>query len=142
MEQQLSEIEFEVEGTDLIRIPDGIYQGQCIKYEPGLCFGKNKKLFLHFQITTEGEEFGKVIVMCFNVNYKKLPKGSKYFKTWVFANKGIRPARGDRLSSKVFMNKVFKFTARTVKPKFNTGQVKPEFLWYSVIDELIEIVAG
>jgi len=123
MEQQLSEIEFEVEGTDLIRIPDGIYQGQCIKYEPGLCFGKNKKLFLHFQITTEGEEFGKVIVMCFNVNYKKLPKG-------------------DRLSSKVFMNKVFKFTARTVKPKFNTGQVKPEFLWYSVIDELIEIVAG
>ena len=63
-------------------IPNGTYEAQCIKYDSKFCLGKARKLFLHFQILEDGENYGNQIFMAFNMPYnRKIRQGSKYFKT-------------------------------------------------------------
>ena len=98
-----------IAGTEWPTIPEGIYEAQCIKHEYGCSFGR-KVLFLHWQIVTQGEQFGSVLFQALNVNYKRFSMGTSYYKTWCIANKA-RPKRGDRMSPKVFKKKVFSVRA-------------------------------
>jgi hypothetical protein len=123
-------------------IPNRIYQAQCIKYDGSFVLGKARKLFLHFQVIEPGEHNGKRIFMAFNVPYdQKIKQGSKYFKTWVFVNGWRKPTRNAKMSARLFLNKVYRIKTRTVKPKFQ-GQETPSDYWYSVVDYIVEVIAG
>ena len=71
----------------------------------------------------------------------KIKTGSKYYKTWTMVNGWNKPTRNAKMSPRLFKNKIFKVKTRTVKPQHN-GNEMPEHFWYSVVDEIVEVVAG
>jgi len=124
-------------------IPEGTYQVCCIRAEKGTSHFRSLKMFLGFKIVDPGKYIGTELFMAMNLidmksgkPFKKVPRGSKYYKQWVIANKNILPYRGDRMSSAIFKNGVFEAVVRTVKPTFPDGTERPECFHYSVIDYL------
>jgi hypothetical protein len=121
-------------------IPNGIYEVQCTKFDDKFFLGKTQKTFLTFRIVV-GEHEGKEIFMAFNMPYTgKIKTGSKYYKTWVMVNNWQRPSRNAKMSPKLFVNKIYKVRTRTVKPKHN-GNEMPEHFWYSIVDEILQVIA-
>ena len=124
------------------RLPNAVYEAQCIKFDQSFVLGTTKKLFLHFKITELGEHHGKVIFEAFNMPYNgRIKQGSKYYKTWVMVNDWNPPSRNAKMSPRLFLKKVFKVKTRTVKPEHNKKPM-PDSFWYSVVDEIVEVVAG
>lgn len=128
-------------------IPDGIYQAQCIHYEKGNSHHKSTKLFLHFKII-EGRYFEEKLFMAINLTdsktgkeFRKVPRGSKYYESWVIANNNQLPSRGDKMSPKIFKDRIFEVKTRKVRPKFDDGREKPKCFHYTVIDHLIQRLA-
>jgi len=121
-------------------IRDGTYEAQCVNYDSKFCLGKARKLFLHFEILTNGEYFGEQIFQAFNMPYnKRIRQGSKYFKTWVMVNNWQKPSRNAKMSPRLFLNKIYRIKTRTVKPTHN-GKEMPKEFWYSVVDEILEVI--
>ena len=121
-------------------IPDRIYEAQCINYDTKFCLGKTRKTFLNLVILDQGEHYQKLIFMAFNMPYdKKIRTGSKYYKTWCMVNGWQKPSRGANMSPRIFLNKIFRIKTRTVKPSHNGGKMPKEF-WYSIVDEIIEVI--
>ena len=79
--------------------------------------------------------------MAFNMPYdKKIKSGSKYYKNWVMVNGWNKPSRNAKMSPRIFKNKIYKIKTRTTMPKHN-GKEMPENFWYSVVDEILEVIA-
>jgi hypothetical protein len=130
-----------VSADDKPRIPDGVYEAQCIKYDAKFVMGITRKVFLNFKIIEPGEYGGKVIFQAFNMPYDgKIRTGCKYYKTWCMVNGWRKPSRNAKMSPRLFKNKIYKVKTRTSKPKHN-GKAMPEDFWYSVVDEIIEVIA-
>ncbi len=124
------------------RVPNRVYEAQCIRYDNKFVLGKTKKLFLKFKILDMGEHHGKEIFMAFNMRYDdKIKQGSKYFKTWCLANNWSKPSRNAKMSPRIFINKIFKIKTRTVKPPYYGKESMPEDFWYSIVDTIVEVVA-
>jgi hypothetical protein len=100
-----------------------------------------KKAFLYFRIIQAGDHLGQVLFMAvtFPTN-GRFAVSSKYLQQWSMAA-GKRPARRDRLSTKVFRNKSFLAFVRTVT-KDSTGKTRCGDAQYSVIDQLIKVQTG
>lgn len=123
------------------RLPDRIYEAQCISYDSKFVLGKTKKLFLNFKIIEMGEHQGKIIFLAFNMRYDdKIKQGSKYFKTWCQVNNWQKPTRNAKMSPRIFLNKIFKVKTRVTKPSHN-GKEMPENFWYSVVDHIVEVMS-
>lgn len=122
-------------------LPNRIYEGQCIKYDNKFVLGKTRKVFLTFKIVEPGEHHGKQIFQAFNMPYNgKIKTGSKYYKTWCMVNNWQKPSRNAKMSPRLFLNRIYEFKTRTVKPLHN-GKEMPQDFWYSVVDELLEVIA-
>ena len=122
-------------------IPEGNYEAQCINYDSAF-IAKRRKTFLHFRILEPGPHSGKQIFMAFNMpDEKKIRMGSKYYKTWCMVNGWKKPSKNAKMSPRIFKNKIYKIKTRPVKPKHH-GKEMPEDFWYSVVDEIIEVVTG
>ena len=123
-------------------LPNGTYEVQCVSYNSGPYLGKTRKMFLYFKIIDSGEHHGKLIFQAFNMPYNgKIKTGSKYYKTWVMVHGWQKPSRNAKMSPKLFLDKVYKIKTRTAKPKHN-GKDMPDKFGYSVVDEILEVVAG
>jgi len=123
-------------------IPNGTYEAQCIKYDNKFVLGKTKKTFLAFRIVSLSEHQGKEVFQAFNMPYDgKIKTGSKYYKTWCMVNGWMRPSRNAKMSPRIFLNKIYRIKTRTTKPRLN-GKEMPQDFWYSVVDEIIEVIAG
>jgi len=114
-----------------ILIPDGDYQAYCFDYKTKRVrkWKNERRLWLWFEIY-EGKYRGKRTYRSYPYPEKVSPC-SAYYKEWLIANKGKKPARNSRLSPKVFLNKIFLVSVRKVK----SGE-------YSVIGSIKELVAG
>lgn len=126
-------------------IPPAIPEGE--HYEMGFLRAEQSsyrgrlKVYLWFQMTTEGEWFGERFYMCCNVAQQgKWTASYKFLQAWVLA-KGSRPTRTDRMSTGVFKNKIFRVRMRTVRKTANQTERTPA-QQYSVVDELLEVMAG
>ena len=124
-------------------IHEGKYKVQCLKHEIGRSHHNSIKMFLMFKIV-EGTYMETELFMAANLKdsktgkqFKKIPPGSKYYQNWVIANHGKLPARGDRMSPRIFKNRIFEVQVRTTKPRFPDGTAKPECFHYSIVDYLI-----
>jgi hypothetical protein len=131
-------------GDERPLIPAGKYTAQCIRCEKGQSHYNSLKLFLTFKIL-DGEFIGKEMFMAMNLMdsktkrpFKKVPAGSKYYKSWTIANRNIRPSRHDRMSPKIFKSGIFEVSVKTVKPQYPDGKTEmPEGHHYSVVDFII-----
>jgi hypothetical protein len=125
-------------------IPEGKYKAQCIKCQEGYSHRNSLKLFLHFLIC-DGEYIDTRLFMAMNLmdrktgkKFKKVPRGSNYYKNWVIANNNNLPARGDRMPLNVFRNHIFEVQVATVKPPYPDGKTEmPECFHYSKVAYLI-----
>lgn len=124
---------------DYEHVPDKVYEAIVTRYDWGE-FYQRKKLYLWWKIISIGPHEGKELFMPFNV-FKKITKSSKYYEAWILANKGIRPKKNDRMSPKVFKNKIFSIKTRTVVSGRKQGELAKNDC-YSVVDEILEICAG
>tara|TARA_B100001971_G_C17712839_1_gene297317 strand:- start:27 stop:437 length:411 start_codon:yes stop_codon:yes gene_type:complete len=123
-------------------LPNGIYEAQCVNYDSKFILGKTRKVFLNFKILDSGVHNGKLIFQAFNMPYNgKIKMGSKYYKTWVMVNGWQKPSRNTKMLPRLFRNKIFKIRTWTAKPKHHGKDMPDDFL-YSVVDEILEVVAG
>ena len=137
-----------IAGEDRTLIPEGKYTAHCIEAknrQVGQTTGKGTyaqtlKAILKFKII-DGEYQGQEIPMFLNVNYERIPFGSKFYQFWVIANDCKRPGRKDRMSLDKFKGHIFSVGLKTVKRTFEDGTEKPESLWYSRVDEIYEKLA-
>ena len=120
----------------LPRIPEGEYEAVCIRAEKSRYLKDDKRLYLHFQIIN-GEYEGTRLYEVFNINYKSFPKGCKYYTDWSISNGGL-PSRRDKMSSRIFLQKVFMIKVRDATPKYSDGTPKPMMFHYSVVDRITE----
>ena len=118
-------------------IPDGEYEGQCIEVKKGEFYG-HPKVYLKFKII-QGQHIGVELWMSFNL-YKKVTRHSKFYEAWVIANKNIRPKPNDRMSAKLFLNKIFKVRVGKVALNKRQQKLSPDEI-YSVIREISELCA-
>ena len=109
-----------VAGNERPLIPEGRYTAQCIRCEKGHSHHNSLKLFLTFKII-DGEFMDKELFMAMNLMdsktkkpFRKIPAGSKYYKSWTIANYNMRPNRQDRMSPKIFKNVIFEVSVRTI----------------------------
>jgi hypothetical protein len=134
-------------GEDRKLIPEGKYTAQCVEAKRSMVgvettkgtFARTPKVVLRFFIT-EGKYQGEEIPMFLNVNYKRIPFGSKFYQCWVIANDCNKPNRREkgRMSLEIFKDHIFTVGVKTVKPRFRDGTEKPEPFWYSRVDEIYE----
>jgi hypothetical protein len=61
---------------------------------------------------------------------------SKFYRTWVVANRGQKPSRRDRMPLAIFRDRLFRARTRVVT-KDHRGTVLPVALHHSVVDELL-----
>jgi len=119
-------------------IPDKVYEAQCVSYDSSFVLGKARKLFLNFRIIDPGEHNGVELFMAFNMPYTgRIKSGSKYYKKWCQVNGFRKPSRNATMSPRLFLNKVYKLKTRTVRP-----ERMPESFQYSVVDDILKVVAG
>lgn len=130
-------------GYEWPSIPDGIYEAKCIKYNHAFIMGgRSRKLFLLFEITEPGEQNGLKLFKAFNMPKDgKIRRGCDYYKAFCMANGWRKPARLDRMSPKIFLHKIWKIKTRHARPQYG-NQEMPESFRYSVVDFIIERVAG
>ena len=99
------------------------------------------KVFLWFQMRTEGEWVGQQFYMACNVAPKgKWTASCKFWQVWVLAA-GKRPTRADRMNTAVFKNKVFRARMRKVLKTSKQIDRTPA-QQYSVVDELLEVTVN
>ena len=117
-------------------ITKGKYEVVFLRVEKGWLYG-GMKVYLHFQIVSPGEFHGKECYMACNVKQDgKWGASSKFYQAWVLAA-GRKPDRFDRMSTKVFRDKVFLAQVRVVTTNAR-NLVRSHLLQYSVIDDLLE----
>lgn len=135
------DIEFPLNSDIPARVPEGAYDLVFRKVDTKYMFGKGERMFLWFEIVTPGDSMGTKLYMTCTV----APKGRwrpshKYWLAWVLAA-GKRPARGNRMSTRVFRNKVLRGNVRTVT-KTARQTLRTLEQQYSVVDELLAVQAG
>jgi len=120
------------------RLQPGEYEVAFLRAEKKWLWN-GEKVFLWFQIITLGKHPGEKLYMACNVAPKGKWRASfKFYRAWVIAEVR-KPDRCDRMSTKVFKNKLFRVRVATVE-KTSKGTKRIPELQYSVIDEIIERV--
>jgi hypothetical protein len=142
-DQGEQDIDFANNGCIPSAIPDGDqYEVSFVRCEEAKLWGRNKKIFLHFKMLTPGPYVGETFYMCCTVEPDgKWRPSFKYWRMWVLAN-GKQPLRGDRMSTKVFRNKVFRARFRKVVRTDKFKVIRTHEQQYSVIDELLGVLVG
>lgn len=134
------DVEFPFDGDIPPAIPDGNhYEVMFIGAERGYIF-KSEKIYLWFKIITPGNWIGQKLYMACAIPEKgKWRPSHKFYLAWVLTA-GRRPNRVDRnrMSTKVFRNKVFRARIRTVT-RTAKQMIRTTAQQYSVIDELLEV---
>ena len=124
--------DFRLDGGYYVFISPGIYTAKCVRYRGPVPYRGNKKLYLYFELLTE-QYPDTELFMALNLRPSGIPPGSKYFKSWVIANKGNLPSRNAVMSPLIFLGKTFTVKVRTAVPKSGDEEMGSNS-WYSVID--------
>lgn len=119
-------------------LKEGIYEVQYHSHKLDKFFG-GYKLYVNFQVCSLSEDKTELIFKAYNY-YDKLPTGSSLYKDFTLLH-GAKIRKNSSLTMKLFKNKILAVRVRTVS--LNRKQLKlTECLQYSVVDEIINIVAG
>lgn len=123
------------------RIPPGTYEVMCHDMNVKPCQGGSKRVFLQFKIY-EGKYDGTELFMCCPKPTGKLRERHKLHIQMSLALKR-RPNKGERLRKKIFTGKMYRVIVRDTKRKYKeTNKVMPDFMQYSVVDSILEVIAG
>jgi len=113
-ENRTDDIELPCNATIPPAIPDGEHYEVAFVHAERAYIFKSEKIYLWFKIITPGDWIGQELYMaCSVARLGKWGPSHKFYLAWVFAA-DRKPNRVDRMSTKVFRNKVFRARIRTV----------------------------
>jgi len=122
-----------------LRIPPGEYEAVCYKVENGTGWGYQRKLYFRFVIHGGRYNDADLFMAC---SYpKKISYRTKLYKQWMLAL-GKPPAKGQRFSHRVFLNRMFKNKVGDTERKHDDGKKLPNFAQYSVVKTILEPLTG
>ena len=123
------------------RIPPGSYEAICYDMNLKQGQGGTWKVYLQFRISS-GEYDGTELFMCCPKPDGKLRERHKLHKQMSLAL-GRPLSKGERLSKKIFINKLYTIQVRYTFRKFDeTNQKMPDFMQYTVIGTILEVLTG
>ena len=67
---------------------------------------------------------------------------SIYMRRKLSLGNWMRPSKNARMSPRLFKNKIFRVWTRTTIPKQPNGKLMPDTFKYSIVDSILEVVAG
>jgi hypothetical protein len=136
------DLDFLFNGEIPPRLPEGEYEVAFVGANKKRMFGSGERMFLWFRIVTLGEWYETELYMtcAVPVTGRDWGPSHKFMQAWMLAS-GHSPKRRDRMSTTVFRNKLFRAKVRTVT-RDARQKLRPPERQYSVIDELLELVAG
>ena len=121
-------------------IPPVEYKAVCKKAVYKVCQGGDKRLFIEFVIIVGKYCGAQLFMVC--LRYPKLRTRHKLYNQWALVL-GRKPNDGERLNRKIFEKKVYLISVRNTDKKFsNNNRTMPDFLQYSVVDTILEVIAG
>ncbi len=137
------DIDFPNNGDIPPLLPEGDhYQVSFVGWDQKALWAGEQRMFLFFKIHTPGPYFGAELYMACTIPSKgKWRPSMKYWMNWVLAN-GKQPMRKDRLSTKVFRNKIFRARVHKVVKTSEKGISRTPDQQYSVIASLLEVLVG
>jgi hypothetical protein len=127
--------------AERVLVPEGWYQlMRCTKVSKRFVSKKWKKAQIHVAFTQMLPDFDEApieVVAFYNVPPDGRAPGteSKFYEHWKIANGNRAPRRTDRMSARIFADKVFDVRVETVKVGSN-GKMKDEAEWYSIVREI------
>jgi len=130
-----------VAGQSRPRIPPGEYDAICYKTETGKSWGGRTDIYIRFRIIGGSQDGRELFMACTYHAKRRLSPRHKYYQQWALA-KGRPPAKGERLSQKIFSNKMYRVSVRYTQRRHSNGKLMPNFLQYSVVDSIIETQTG
>lgn len=119
-------------------VPDAIYEAQVIDFKERPFRNNDPRIYVNLEIITCGEHFGKIIGASFK-KYRKYGPRSYLYKAWVIAM-GRKPYKGESISPKALIGKIYKIKTRTVTMD-EDGDPHPQEAQYSVA-KILEKVCG
>lgn len=123
------------------RIPTSEYDAVCYKTETGRSWGGRTDIYILFRIIGGSQDGTELFMACTYHPKRKLSQRYKYYQQWTLAN-GAPPKKGERLSPKVFCNKMYRVLVRDTQRRYSNGKLMPDILQYSVVDSIIETQTG
>ncbi|CAI4032134.1 hypothetical protein DNFV4_02561 [Nitrospira tepida] len=141
MSETLEDLTFDSSTEVPPLVPSGEYEVSFVRASRKDMW-RQTKLFLWFVTVTPGAFYGTHLYMVCDVTKGKHPwgPGHKFLRHWILAA-GRKPERQGRMTTKVFRNKIFLAAVRVVEKDANGG-TRTLAQQYSVIDHLVELVAG
>jgi len=122
-------------------IPPGEYEAICYEMNISPCQGGSKRVFVQFRVY-DGPLDGTELFMCCLKPSGKLRERLKLHIQMSLAL-GRRPHKGERLSKKVFIGKLYRVKVRDTRRKFTTtNEIMPKFMQYSIVDTILETLTG
>jgi hypothetical protein len=137
-----------LDGPETILMPEGEYEAVLIRHETAKVFNC-PKVFLWFRIVQPGEHFEKEIFRAYRVKlligkqgkqgrFKLHPRSELAMALYRLLGAKRRP---DRISLHSLKNCVWRIKVRTVKSDYKQREL-PEFLYYSVVEDIIAQLTG
>ena len=125
----------------LVQIPPGEYEAVCKKAVFKYSFGGDKRLFIEFVIIGNEYDGTKLFMVCTRPP-GKLRIRHKLYNQWAIAL-GRKPHKGERFNRTIFEKKMYLISVRDTRKKYSrNGRSMPEYLQYSMVDEIVEVIAG
>ncbi len=122
------------------RIDPGEYDAICCKTEYGRSWGGRTSLYVTF-IIYGGPFDGVDLYMACPRPAGKLRNRHKLYEQWSVVL-GREPQKGERFNKNIFRGKMCHVLVRDTDRKFSNGKRKPDFMQYSVVQEIIEVKTG
>lgn len=134
-------------GEQWPRVPDATYDAVFLRHDTAY-LARSPKVYLRLRITSPGEHNGKELYRAFGCKGLvgragkngrfQLSRHHHLFKTMCRVL-DLR-SRPDRLSLQPLRGRVLRVSTRTVTRDY-CQSIHPEFCWYSVVDEILGLVA-
>lgn len=119
----------------------GEYDAICYDVERGISWGGRENIYIKFKIYGGAFDGAELFMACTFKIKSKMSYRHKYYQQFSIANGGP-PFRGQRLSPCIFKNKMYRVLVRDTVRKFPNQRMMPRFLQYSVVDTILEVLAG
>ena len=130
-----------VAASAMPRVPEGEYDVICYDVETGRSWGGRENVYIKCRVFEGPCHDIELFLVCTYHPKAELTPRHKYYQQWTLAA-GKPPSKGERLHFGVFKNKMFRVLVRNTQKRHRSGRIMADCVQYSVIDSIIEKVAG
>lgn len=141
--ERWDDIEIRPEGDPLPCLPDGtVIDVRIVRSRVFKTFDKGWRAELTCEVVEEGPYCGARLPLFFKLPprdgergpFKPVPRGSKYYRLWTFANGNRKPLRRDRMPLAIFRDRLFEARTKQVTHDWRGRLVE---LPFSIVEELV-----